>query len=166
MPTKQPEIYAIGYSSVAAPDLTSEQLSHILSSAQAFNSQHDLSGALSYRPGSFVQFLEGRRKDVDMAMERILASRCHKDIQVIGRGFNEVREFEGWHMAFCMRASELFQVMANADWIEHLPVSRRNVRCNPALSLLIQRWDEHESTELASGDPVLSGIVPASVITR
>lgn len=79
----------------AGPD----QLSSIKLVSIARNSQHDLTGALLATPTHFAQYLEGRRRDLDIVMASIGADPRHVELRVRDGAGASQRVFPHWRMA-------------------------------------------------------------------
>lgn len=73
-------------------------LAEILTTAQACNIDHRVTGALAYDSGYFVQVLEGSSAAVDWIMRRIRADRRHHSLDVIGPLPAKARRFADWCM--------------------------------------------------------------------
>lgn len=55
---------------------------------------------LIYFDGTFVQFLEGPKENIDPLFESISKDKRHQDVILLIDGVSSKREFEDWSMAF------------------------------------------------------------------
>lgn len=93
-------MYQLSYRSTANPILNFEDLEAILAEAIARNSALNISGCLIYHNNSFVQILEGKKKDVLHVYGKIKTDARHQSISLLWDNKVEHRFFEEWHMAF------------------------------------------------------------------
>ena len=92
--------YHLIYSSRAARPLTVAQLEEILVDAREGNERRDITGALVYIDGVFLQVLEGDKKTVSRLMSNIAADSRHTDVRVFHQGEVDHRVFGTWRMAY------------------------------------------------------------------
>lgn len=76
------------------------ELSLLLAQSREKNAKTNITGILMYADGTFIQALEGERKDVDDLYEVIQRDIRHKNVIEIVSGFEEKRTFPDWLMAF------------------------------------------------------------------
>ena len=88
------------YSSFATTRLSQRELLELLKHARAKNEAHGLTGMLLYRDGIYLQFLEGKRVDIDELMGRLDKDSRHQDIRIIQEGELAERMFPDWSMAY------------------------------------------------------------------
>ena len=88
------------YMSTSVRLFNDADLKQILRESQANNTTNNLSGMLLYSDGSFVQVLEGNKKDVDETYIRIQKDTRHKNIIKLGEGDLPERLFPNWSMGF------------------------------------------------------------------
>lgn len=62
------------------------------------NRRDDITGALVFADGMFIQALEGRQYLVDGLMRRLLTDTRHRDVKVLGEDFAAHRAFPVWVM--------------------------------------------------------------------
>ena len=93
-------MYQLNYHSKSLPELNLNQLEDILETARATNAEKYISGCLIYHNNSFIQILEGEKKDVLEVYERIKTDSRHHNIQLLWVNYVEVRSFKNWNMAF------------------------------------------------------------------
>ena len=74
-------------------------LADILKVSQKHNVTHDLTGALIYGKGRFIQVLEGPVEPLMATMDRIRADPRHHRLDIVGPVSIDQREFPDWCMA-------------------------------------------------------------------
>jgi hypothetical protein len=79
---------------------TDEEISSLLVTCRTNNTRKEISGMLIYFDGTFVQFLEGPKNNIDLLFKKISNDKRHEDIILLIEGSSEKREFEDWSMAF------------------------------------------------------------------
>jgi len=93
-------MYQLNYRSIAAPNLTSEDINNILETANAVNTQKNITGCLIYHNKHFVQILEGDKADVLKVYEKIMTDPRHHSVNLLWESNVNDRHFEEWSMAF------------------------------------------------------------------
>lgn len=93
-------MYQLNYRSMAIPGLELKNLENILETAIAVNSAHNISGCHIHHKDSFVQVLEGRKKDVIKIFESIITDERHHTVTVLWENDVDHRFFSEWNMAF------------------------------------------------------------------
>ena len=94
------EIVSVAYASHATGGpLSDAELGEILLVSQKYNITHDLTGALIYGDGRFVQVLEGPLEPLMATGDRIRADPRHHSLDVVGPVSIDQREFPDWCMA-------------------------------------------------------------------
>ena len=88
------------YVSVPDSGIDADDIGSILSTARRRNAELDLTGALLYGRGSFVQVLEGPPDSVDLILEAIRNDPRHSDMTVVMSAPVDAREFAAWVMAY------------------------------------------------------------------
>lgn len=88
---------------VSRPLIDYEQRNTILDDIQAvsvaYNSTHDITGALISTTDYFIQLLEGPASSIDEVMARILADPRHNEVRIVRRCEVEARLLPTWRMA-------------------------------------------------------------------
>lgn len=97
--TTQP-LKSLVYSSEAVEHFDDTALEQLLRSARNHNWDANITGALFYRDGSFIQFLEGAPADVDALMERIQNDSRHTNVRIVVDELTTVRQFSDWTMGY------------------------------------------------------------------
>lgn len=88
-------IYRSKYYSLDKPTMDD-----IVSKARQNNGKLNVTGALCSGKGSFVQYIEGGKDDVDVIFGKINQDTRHHNIKVLGSFDINERKFKNWHMAF------------------------------------------------------------------
>ncbi len=79
---------------------TLQAVDDILAVARERNASIDVTGALLFTEGRFVQVLEGERDKVHEVFDRIGADARHADVEILSAQYSERRRFKEWSMAF------------------------------------------------------------------
>ena len=87
-----------------------QQLREILASAQKHNGRNNVTGFLVFDGTTFLQILEGERKDVIETYDRIKMDKRHKDVNLFEMSDIEERQFADWHMGGSMRTLEAQEI--------------------------------------------------------
>ena len=93
-------VLSIAYVSVAASEVTDEDIEGILVQARSNNQRDSLTGALLYHAGRFVQILEGPDQTVRDRFARISEDPRHRVIQTLREKPIAERQFAQWTMGF------------------------------------------------------------------
>jgi hypothetical protein len=88
------------YSSRARLPLDAEALEEILHDARAGNEARNVTGALVYADGVFLQVLEGELAALEPLIELIRQDSRHDDMKVFRTREVETRAFTDWRMAY------------------------------------------------------------------
>ena len=88
------------YLSTASVNFEDSELKALLEKARKFNSEHNVSGLLLYKDGTFLQVLEGEAQIVESLYSKIAVDSRHQQIDVLGKYNIEKRSFSEWSMAF------------------------------------------------------------------
>lgn len=93
-------IHQIFYVSKAKPQITEEEIESILSTAKNFNKTKNISGALLFRGGMFLQLLEGDRTEVEALYAKIEKDPRHTHVIKFFGLTGSKRLFSEWSMAY------------------------------------------------------------------
>ena len=99
------ELYYLVYISRQRYPLTRRELGAMLDEAERFNRDHQITGMLVYRGGSFLQVLEGPKRDITQLYEAIERDDRHCNVEMIIFEPAKQRYFREWTMGFCELAS-------------------------------------------------------------
>ena len=94
----------IVYYSFSQSEISSSELEGILRKAREWNEAHEITGLLIYRfnkvfrRGNFLQIIEGPKKSILSAWERISNDPRHHTITVLEDGQFHDRNFSAWSM--------------------------------------------------------------------
>ncbi len=87
------------YASRAVGPQTTTVTASILSTAQAQNRKHQITGVLCQGDGLYIQVLEGERSAVNHLYGRIISDRRHKDVEMLHLEEITRRKYPDWSMA-------------------------------------------------------------------
>lgn len=91
---------SITYVSSAVLQFRESTLLDLVEQCQANNSRLGVTGVLVYSDGNFMQVIEGPDLVTHTLYERIKRDARHRDVTTVNVELLEVREFEGWSMAY------------------------------------------------------------------
>lgn len=86
------------YASVTPTELSYAELTTILRTAEAHNTERGITGLLCYSGGSFLQALEGDRDEVNRLYNRIVRDPRHEQCTILRYGRIMARHYEDWSM--------------------------------------------------------------------
>lgn len=92
--------YRIIYASNATSPLQTDDLEELLDQAMRRNAAQDITGALVYSEGMFLQILEGDRQVLEDLMNQIRRDLRHERVTVLQEGEVPGRTFGQWAMAY------------------------------------------------------------------
>lgn len=81
-------------------------LGSIVTSAQRNNANRNLTGAIFYHHGRFLELIEGEAKDVRGLIARISRDRRHRNMQFLFNEPIQERGFQQWHLDIFNLAEE------------------------------------------------------------
>ncbi len=93
-------MYQLNYHSKSKSGLNLEDLDNILEKANTVNSEKNITGCLIYHNKSFVQILEGSKKDVLYVFEKIKSDQRHHTVTLLWENNVQDRFFSEWNMAY------------------------------------------------------------------
>lgn len=91
---------SITYVSSATQEMSDDDIASILTQSRANNSQRDLTGALLYHRGRFIQVLEGPDDAVSARFDLIALDPRHRGVQKLIEKQVGARQFPEWTMGF------------------------------------------------------------------
>lgn len=106
--------YQIVYSSQASRPMSLQDLESILDDARTGNEKRNITGALVFVDGVFLQILEGDKQAVRELMKSIEADERHFAVTVFHEGEAERPLFPDWRMAYVGA-----QPAQMAEWAGH-----------------------------------------------
>jgi len=80
-------------------NITFENNKDILTTSFKFNQDNQISGALVYGLGFFIQCLEGDEETVHALYKKIAQDTRHYDVKIISEKSIDERHFPQWHMS-------------------------------------------------------------------
>lgn len=101
------------YVSRAVGPQTTTVTASILSTAQANNKLHGISGVLCQGRGLYLQLLEGERGELNRLYARIVADTRHKDVELLHHSEITQRRFAAWSMALVQLRDDDPMVLMN-----------------------------------------------------
>jgi DNA-binding GntR family transcriptional regulator len=137
-------MFSITYSSVAAIDITDEELGTILIRARASNARLNITGALLYRLGRFIQILEGPEAVVREQFSRISADPRHT-VDLTTEETTRSRRFGRWSMGFESATDSVDPIVARRNTLyESLPsassMPEHPDQAHPTFDWLYEYW--------------------------
>lgn len=93
-------MYTICYVSKGKDDLTTDDLEQLFGYTLQYNTEHNITGILLYRSGSFLQVLEGEKEILIPIFGRIQEDPRHKEIFTILKGPSKKRIFADYASRF------------------------------------------------------------------
>ncbi|MEJ1221930.1 BLUF domain-containing protein [Sediminicola sp. 1XM1-17] len=93
-------MYELVYSSKAKKSTDQNAILDILETAERTNNSLNVTGCLVYHKSTFVQILEGKKKDVLELYSKISKDSRHWDVVTLYEGEINKRSFDSWSMAF------------------------------------------------------------------
>lgn len=111
-------VYTITYSSFATIEFCDADLGNLLMDARERNERLDITGALLYRNGRFVQVLEGAEEAVRECFATIVADTRHT-IHMVSERPITVRRFDTWTMGYQRDGSTFNLKIADYDHPYH-----------------------------------------------
>ncbi|WP_300974252.1 BLUF domain-containing protein [Sphingomonas sp. LHG3406-1] len=109
----------LAYTSLAALDLSVDQLFDIGQTARDLNALDGVTGLLLFNGTHFLQWVEGAPETVDELMERLRRDQRHSAVEVRETQLANDRLFPDWSMKLVRVRSEL--IHAHDDVLQALP---------------------------------------------
>ena len=123
----------IVYSSQVAPEFSASDLEPLLARARQRNTDSDISGALIFVDGVFLQILEGEHDAVAALMEKIARDPRHTDVTVFHESEIGERAFQSWRMACLTPDAEKVLAWAGLEGSVPFDELLADVRKNPQM---------------------------------
>lgn len=86
-------MFELAYRSVAKNNISKQDISDILESANKFNLDNKITGCLVFYDNYFIQILEGDRKKVKDIFSKIAKDPRHYSVKILSEGLKEERFF-------------------------------------------------------------------------
>lgn len=135
------ELTAVVYKSHSVHNMSSRELDELLMRARAVNEKLQVSGALLYDQGRFLQYIEGPTENVERVYSRIRRSHQHERLVELSYKPIEARQFAQWHMGFAEPPASLLKQIANEMWMQVLPDLRAGQNTSPGMQMLLDFWE-------------------------
>lgn len=125
-------MHELTYISKANIDCSSQEIEHIFERSRMNNETLNITGCLIFHKKTFIQILEGAKKDLEELYYKISTDSRHHDVTLKWEGPSEKREFKGWNMARLdsdsySSTSEIYQFEQNLLLLSSL--SKRSSAC-------------------------------------
>jgi hypothetical protein len=104
-------MYHLIYISQAKENMTLTTLVVLLMQARALNERHQVTGALVYGAGHFMQVMEGEEAVVKDLYARVAQDVRHYNVRTLAEGPLPTRSFAQWSMAFGEVPAAEFEVL-------------------------------------------------------
>lgn len=114
-------IFQLIYASRVIDAFTENDLMDILNTSRQFNKTANISGALIYHSGHFLQVLEGEKSVVEaLYYEHIVKDKRHSDLNILSQGEVDKRAFSNWDMGFFgSNYNEDYTLLGLTDFDQH-----------------------------------------------
>jgi hypothetical protein len=116
-------MHHIIYLSRATRPMSDEELATLLTQAREANARQNITGALVYGDGQFMQIIEGEEADLAMLYARLLQDGRHGQVFKFADKPILQRSFADWSMAFRPVSAEQFQALQGYVAPEQLDLS-------------------------------------------
>ncbi|MFD2916073.1 BLUF domain-containing protein [Psychroserpens luteus] len=93
-------MYQLNYHSQSKSKLEIKDLERILEESTVRNKERNITGCLIYHNNSFVQILEGKKKDILDVYEKIKTDERHHNVILLYKNPIDKRCFTDWNMAY------------------------------------------------------------------
>ncbi len=140
-------VYSSVNSDMGVNDSKLQRLRDILASAQKHNGQNNVTGFLVFDGTTFLQILEGERKDVIGTYDRIKLDKRHKDIHLLEMTDVPQRQFAEWHMGGSMRTIEAQEIYLSHGISQEINLKMLTAAKIVALALDLQAYEQQQSRE-------------------
>ena len=107
-------VYTLVYASKATGLDAPHEIEAMLATARERNAREDVTGALLFTEGRFVQALEGERSKVKAVFDRICLDPRHAEVEVLSAQSADRPRFKEWSMAFVGDTPALRQRFSDA----------------------------------------------------
>ncbi len=105
-------MHHIIYMSRATYSMNDDDLEKILRQARLYNEQRNITGALAYGAGQFMQIMEGEKAELDAIYEKVCRDPRHTALTKLADKEISHRSFANWSMAFQTISPQQFQELA------------------------------------------------------
>lgn len=120
--------YQIIYSSESAIPMQSEDLEALLVHARRSNRANNITGALAYVDGYFLQILEGERESLKSLMDRICRDVRHEAVTILLADEVPAAAFGEWDMAYVSASPQQVAQWVGVGTATQLPGLFREMR--------------------------------------
>ena len=125
-------MFYLVYVSVAAENVSKDELLGILAHSRTKNADAGITGMLLYKDGNFMQVLEGEEQAVRDLYARIRRDPRHLGIVTLVEGERERRRFGDWSMGFQdLSAPEAREIPGYSEFLNS-PLTAEEFSANPS----------------------------------
>lgn len=128
-------MHHIIYMSRGVAPLSEDELRTLLLQARQDNERHQITGALVYGDGQFMQIIEGEEKDLALLYAKLLNDPRHTNVVKLADKYIATRSFQDWSMAFQTVSEEGFAELAGYQAPEKLHLQVPGMSAADALLL-------------------------------
>ncbi len=93
-------LVSLVYASTKSPDWCDNDIYEILTHAEAYNSQSDITGVLCFNGEIFLQCLEGSRSVINALYRKIQNDKRHDNVMLLDYKEISERSFNEWNMLY------------------------------------------------------------------
>lgn len=135
------ELSHIVYISNAEHPLTEAEIEDIVTTARFHNQHNNVTGVLLFNAGTFIQCIEGPKKEIDETYERIVADPRHKNLIKLVDEPIEQRSFEGWQMGSTKLSESDYLKLSTSDWTRTIAGQTATGHHSDGFKLLLGFWN-------------------------
>lgn len=128
----------IVYVSAAVVSPTGDELEELLSVAREHNGEAGVTGLLLHADGNFLQYIEGEGDRLAPIWASIRQDPRHHRVTLLLDAPTDVREFDGWSMAFGATDLPVFLKLSATGW--HPRSGGASDELSPGRALIREIW--------------------------
>ena len=113
--------YAVAYVSNLSASVSNKEIDRILSQAEQYNNQNDLTGLLIFSEGNFFQLIEGERNKVEGLYSKIVKDSRHGNVIKFVEKEIHLPAYNGY---YCDKVNERYEMDQHKFkiYVDHLKV--------------------------------------------
>jgi len=139
------DLDSLVYVSSAVRLLSPKEIEYLLRRARERNLEYGITGVLLYIGGNFMQYIEGRRDNLDIIYKIIREDEQHRGIILVSREAVDSRQFGEWSMAFQTKDVEGFVGPSDEKKIIEAKLSQDDENPSTARIVLNSFWNRKGS---------------------
>jgi hypothetical protein len=128
-------MHHIIYMSRGVAPMSEDELRTLLQQARQDNERYQITGALVYGDGQFMQVIEGEEKDLALLYAKLLNDPRHTNVVKLADKYIAARSFQDWSMAFRTVSDAAFAELAGYQTPEELNLQVPHLSAADALLL-------------------------------